>query len=185
MQVLDQDQVSMVIKAPPAALYALAADVTRMPEFSPELRECRWLDGATQAVVGARFAARNKSARGPSWVNKPVITLVDPGRAISWARTEPFGGTVEWRYRFDPHDEGTLVTEAYQVTRPISRLGWLIIGAMSPGDRRAQMRAGMQETLCRMKEAVEATSGQPGDPQAAGLETRSAEDHASSPDRRQ
>lgn len=66
MQQLDRDEVSMVIEASPAALYALVADVTRMPEFSPELLECRWLDGASQAVVGARFAARNKSARGPS-----------------------------------------------------------------------------------------------------------------------
>jgi hypothetical protein len=162
MQVLDQDHVSMVIHASPAAVYAVVADVTRTPEFSPELLECRWLDGANQAVVGARFAARNKSARGPSWVNKPVITGVEPGRFISWERTEPLGGTVEWRYRFDPHDEGTLVTESYRVTVPISRLGWLIITTMSPGDRRAQLRTGMHETLRRIKEVVEATPHQPG-----------------------
>ena len=63
MQTLDHDQVTMVINASPATLYALVADVTRMPELSPELQECRWLDGASAATVGARFAARNKAAR--------------------------------------------------------------------------------------------------------------------------
>lgn len=156
MQTLDHDEVTLTMAASRDDVYAAVADITRMPEFSPELRECRWLDGASAPAVGARFAARNKVTRGPSWVNKPVITALEPGRAISWARTEPFGGTVEWSYRFDPHDDGTLVTESYRVTKPIARIGWLIIGTMSATkDRRAQIRTGMQETLQRIKDVVE------------------------------
>ena len=156
VQALDHDEVSMHMTAAPETVFALIADVTRMPEFSPELLECRWLDGATAPAVGARFAARNKVARGPSWVNKPVITAFAPGRAISWARTEPFGGTVEWSYRFDPSGNGTLVTESYRVTRRIGRIGWLIIGTMAKGNRQAQLRHGMEETLRRIKSVVEA-----------------------------
>jgi hypothetical protein len=156
MQTLDHDEVSLPIAAAPGAVYALVADVTRMPEFSPELRECRWLGEATAPAVGARFAARNKVTRGPSWVNKPVITVLEADRAISWSRTEPFGGTVEWSYRFEPHDGGTLVTESYRVTKPISRFGWLIIGTMSAtDDRRAQLHAGMEQTLQRIKQVAE------------------------------
>lgn len=158
MQSLDHDEVSTVVNAEPAAVYALVADVTRMPEFSPELRECRWLGGATQPQVGARFAARNKVRRGPSWVNKPVITTVEPGRVISWARTEPFAGTVEWTYRFDPHAEGTVVTESYRVTKPVGRIGWLIVTSMTPGDRAAQLREGMDATLRRIKEVAESSA---------------------------
>ena len=33
-------------------VYELVADVTRMPEFSPEIRRCSWLDGATGPAVG-------------------------------------------------------------------------------------------------------------------------------------
>jgi uncharacterized membrane protein len=154
MQDLDHDEVSLVIDAPPQTLYELVADVTRMPELSSELVECHWLDGATQPAVGARFAARNKVKRGPSWVNKPVITTVEPGRAISWARTEPFGGTVEWAYRFDPEGNGTRVTESYRVTKPIGRIGWFIIGSMAGGDRRSQLRAGMEDTLRRINDAA-------------------------------
>lgn len=159
MQSLDHDEVSAFIEAAPEQIYALVADVTKMPTFSPELVECHWLNGATEAAVGARFAARNKVTRGPSWVNKPVITALEPGQAISWARTEPFGGTVEWSYRFDPADGGTRVTEAYRVTKPIGRIGWLIIGTMSATkDRRGQLRTGMEQTLQRLKAAVETDS---------------------------
>lgn len=157
-QPLDADEVSIVIEAPAEQVYALVADVTRMPEFSPELLECRWLNGASEPVVGASFSARNKAARGPSWGNKPVITAVEPGRYISWARAEPFAGTVEWSYRFEPWGSGTRVTERYHVTRPLKWLGWLIIGVMSPGDRQAQMRAGMEETLRRIKSTAEAAT---------------------------
>jgi Polyketide cyclase / dehydrase and lipid transport len=155
MQTLDHDEVRLVMSAPPATVHTLIADVTRMPEFSPEIVECRWLDGATGPAVGARFAARNKFRRGPSAVNKPVITALEAGRLVSWSRTEPFGGTVEWTYKFLPHADGTEVVESYRVTKPVSRIGWLIIGAMASRDRRGQLRAGMQQTLQRIRFAVE------------------------------
>jgi Polyketide cyclase / dehydrase and lipid transport len=164
MQQLDHDEVSLVIDAPPGTLYALVADVTRMPELSPELVECHWLDGATEPAVGARFAARNKVKRGPSWVNKPVITTVEPSRAISWARTEPFGGTVEWTYRFDAEGNGTRVTESYRVTKRIGRVGWLIIGSMAGGDRRSQLRAGMRDTLRRINDMTAGTASRTAEP---------------------
>jgi hypothetical protein len=126
-----------------------------MPEFSPEIVWCRWLDGATGPGVGARFAARNKFRRGPSAVNKPVITGLQAGRLISWSRTEPFGGTVEWTYEFLPHADGTEVVESYRVTKPVSRIGWLIIGAMASRDRRGQLHAGMQQTLQRIRSVAE------------------------------
>jgi ribosome-associated toxin RatA of RatAB toxin-antitoxin module len=33
----------MHVEAPAANLYELVADVTRMPELSPEIRRCTWL----------------------------------------------------------------------------------------------------------------------------------------------
>lgn len=155
-QTFDHDEVRLVIAAPPDAVYEAVADVTRMPEFSPEVTECRWLDGATGPAVGARFAARNKFTRGPAVGNKPVITAVDPGRLISWSRTEPFGGTVEWTYEFLPHAEGTEVVESYRAVKPVSRIGWVIIGTFSSKDRRSLQRAGMEETLQRLRSSLEA-----------------------------
>jgi hypothetical protein len=159
IQQLDHDAVSLHIFAPPETIYQLVADVTRTPEFSPEIVECVWLDGATTPAVGARFKARNKMPNRPTFSNKPVITVVEPGKAFAFARTEPFGGTVEWRYDFAPDGTGTLVTESYSVTKPVSRIGWFIIGTLfARKNRQADLRKGMTETLERLREAAESQS---------------------------
>lgn len=155
-QDLDHDTVSLHMDARPEDVYALVSDVTRTPELSPEILECTWLDGATGPAVGARFKARNKVPNRPSWNNKPVVTVADPGRQFSFARTEPFAGTVEWTYRFEPDGAGTMVTESYAVTRDLSPIGWFVIGTLfARKDRRADLHAGMEETLQRIRKIVE------------------------------
>jgi hypothetical protein len=108
--------------------------------------------------VGARFAARNKFRRGPAVGNKSVVTAVEPGRRFSWARTEPFGGTVEWTYEFLPHPEGTEVVESYRAVKPVSRIGWWIISFFSSPERAKVQREGMQQTLERLRAYVESTA---------------------------
>jgi len=155
-QQLDHDSVSVHMNARPEHVYALVADVTRTPEFSPEILRCEWLDGATEANVGARFAARNKVPKRPAWTNKPVVTIVEPGKKFAFARTETGGGTVEWTYEFTAEGDGTLVTESYDVTKPIPALGWFIIGTLfNRKDRRTDLRNGMQLTLERIRMVAE------------------------------
>jgi hypothetical protein len=156
MQTLDHDSVTMHIEAPAESIYELVADVTRTPEFSPEILWCKWLDGATGPVVGARFAARNKVPRRPAWTNKPVVTIVEPGNAFGVSRTEKFAGTIEWTYRFEPEGTGTLVTESYRVTEPITPIAWFMITYLfNRPDRRTDLRNGMEETLQRLRTTAE------------------------------
>lgn len=156
IQSLDHDSISLRMQATPEHVYALVSDVTRTPEFSPEILECTWLDGATGPAVGARFKARNKVANRPAWHNKPVVTAAEPGRRFSFARTEPFGGTVEWTYTFEPNSDGTLVTESYAVTKPLHPIGWFMIGVLfARKNRRADLREGMEHTLQRLRAAAE------------------------------
>ena len=160
MQSLDHDQVSLHMNATAEAVYALVADVTRTPEFSPEVRRCTWLDDATGPAVGARFEAVNHAGRFPEWKNQPVVIAAEPGREFAFSRTERFAGTLVWRYRLEPDGIGTLVTESYEVTRPISRIGWFIIDRLAGlHDRRADLRRGMEKTLQRMRETVEREDG--------------------------
>jgi hypothetical protein len=157
MQTLDRDEVSTTVAAPPERLYALVADVTRMPEFSPEVVRCRWLGGATGPAVGARFEAVNASASGRTWKNRPVVTVAEPGREFAFTRTEPFAGSIAWRYCFEPVAEGTRVVESYEVERPVTRLGWFVIERIfRGGNRREALRAGMRATLERLRVAAEA-----------------------------
>ena len=157
MQTLDRDQVELFVAASPERVYELVADVTRTPEFSPAIVRCTWLDGATGAAVGARFEAVNTTEHGKTWKNRPVVTVVDPGREFAFARTEPFAGTLVWRYRFQTEGTGTRVVESYEVTRPVTRFGWFLIEKVfgGPRDARAQLHTGMETTLQRLRAAAE------------------------------
>ena len=156
MQTLDRDEVSAVVAARPEQVYALVADVTRMPEFSPEVVSCRWIGGADGPAVGARFEAVNVASAGRRWRNRPEVLVAEPGREFAFGRTERMAGTVIWRYRFEPDGEGTRVVESYEVTRPVSRMGWWAIEKVfGGGNRREVLRAGMRTTLDRIATAVE------------------------------
>jgi hypothetical protein len=156
MQTLDRDEVSMLIHAPAEDVYALVADVTRTPEFSPAVVRCTWLDGATGPAVGARFEAVNTTAAGKTWKNRPVVTAAVPGREFAFSRTEPFAGTLLWRYRFLPENGATRVIESYEVTRPITRIGWFVIERIfKVTDVAVGLHSGMQTTLERLRAAAE------------------------------
>lgn len=158
-QELTADQVSRHIGTPPQVLYDLVSNVTRTPEITSAIVSCAWLDGATAPAVGARFKAVNKAGRGPNWSNKPVVIAADPGKEFAWARTEPFGGTVAWRYSFTAEGTGTRVTESYQVTKELSVVGWFIIDTLyGLKDRRSDVHAGMLATLDRLAEITEAAN---------------------------
>ncbi|HWC35394.1 MAG TPA: SRPBCC family protein [Mycobacteriales bacterium] len=155
-QELTTDRVSRHIEARPEALYSLVSDVTRTPEYSPEVVKCTWIKGATGPVVGARFKAINHAGRVPDWPNKPVVTVADAGRAFAFERSEVGGGTIEWRYTFEPEGTGTLVTESYTVLKPVNALGWFIIDTLAGlKDRESDLRRGMTESLDRIAAIVE------------------------------
>ncbi len=157
MQTLDHDELSVTVDARPDVVYALISDVTRTPEFSPEIISCSWLDGATGPTVGARFKATNKTNRNrPSWNNTPVVTVADPGREFAFSRSEKFAGTIVWRYLLEPEGNRTRLTESYTVLKPVSRLGWFVIEKVfGNSDRRADLRSGMIKTLRRVSTAAE------------------------------
>ena len=156
MQELTSDTIDIIIGAPPETVYALITDIDKMADFSPELVSCRWLDGATGPAVGARFEAVNKLPSSRQWKNRPVVVTFDPPREFAISRTEPFAGTVVWRYQLQPMEAGTRLVESYEVTRPVTRVGWFIIERLFHGhDRRSALRAGMNQTLMRLKAAAE------------------------------
>jgi len=155
-QELTSDHVERYIEASPEVLYDLIADVTRTPERTPDIARCEWIDGATGPAVGARFKATNHQGRGPDWSNKPVVTVADRGEEFSFTRTEPFAGTILWRHRFVAEGSGTRVIESYEVTKPVSIVGWFIIDTLyGLKDRRRDLRASMIASLDRVAELVE------------------------------
>ncbi|WP_104167332.1 SRPBCC family protein [Arthrobacter sp. SX1312] len=162
MQTLDRDELSIHIEAPLEDVYEIVADVTRTPEYSPEVASCVWLGGAAGPALGARFKAQNRIGKS-RWSNKPIITAVLQGREFAFARTEPLCGTVHWRYRFEPEHGGTRVTESYEVVRPITRAGWIIVSGFGRDrNRRKTLHDGIEESLHRLRTIAEqAQTGAP------------------------
>jgi uncharacterized protein YndB with AHSA1/START domain len=150
------DEVTIEIDAPPTRVYDLVADITRMGDWSPECRRCRWVKGATGPVAGARFKARNKGRRGPSWFNTPTVTIAEPAREFAFNRSGPGIGSYTWRYVFAPTATGTRLTESYDVERHLAgAMSWLTRKWVGSADRDDDLHDGMETTLARVKAAAE------------------------------
>jgi len=107
--------------------------------------------------VGARFKAKNKGARGPSWSSTPVVTVAEPGRTFAFNRSGPGIGSYTWRYDFEPIATGTRLTESFEAERPLGKaMTWITMKWTGSADRDADLHQGMLTTLARIKEAAEA-----------------------------
>jgi uncharacterized protein YndB with AHSA1/START domain len=149
----DTAQVTMSIAADPEIVYKLVSDVTRMGEWSPETTSCRWLDGASGPVVGARF--RGTNARGLArWSTTCTVTAADPEREFSFSVAFGPIPISLWSYTFTPTDTGCDVTESWVDKRAL----WMKLGSpavMAIVDRGKHNAAGMEKTLAALKTAAE------------------------------
>jgi hypothetical protein len=152
------DAVSIDIAAPPDRVYELVADITRMGEWSPECYQCTWTKGATGPAVGARFKAKNKGGRGPSWFNTPEVTVAEAGREFAFNRSGPGIGSYTWRYVLEPTRDGTKLTESFDAERPLAGfMTWLTMKWTGSEDRDDDLHKGMLTTLDRIKAAAESS----------------------------
>ena len=151
---LTQDSEQIVISATPERLYPMVADLCRMGEWSPECQQVEWEDGATGPVEGARFVGHNRG--GPKglmrWSRRGRVLTADVGREFAFVTEEGGNEGVRWRYRFDPVQGGTRVTESYEVHRIPA---WARIVDV-PTNRARELRGAMQHTLEQLKGAAEA-----------------------------
>ena len=140
------------IAAPPERVWELVGDVTRMPEWSPELRRLRVV-GRNPVRVGSTLLGLNR--RGlVAWPTSSTVTRFDPGRAVAW-RTRESGAT--WTYELEAADGGTRLTgrrDLPEFSRLTSVLGPVIGGAAGHDQ---ELAAGIRTTLARIKESVEAS----------------------------
>ena len=104
--------VSRDMAASPDAVWALVADLSRMPEWSPENERLEWLGGATGAVVGARFRGTNRNG-SRSWKGVGEITALEPGRMLGFTVSAGPFKISDWSYSIESTDGGCRVTETW------------------------------------------------------------------------
>jgi len=149
-----QGEVRMHIDASPEAVWSTLADVERMGEWSPECYRVKWLDGAeAPATTGARFKGHNKSGL-LRWSMTCEVKVADRGRELAWSTVKGGHDVVVWRYRLDPSNGGTDVTESFEALRwPFSVR---VFEDIVMRDRDHKRDHAMRTTLERIKAVVEA-----------------------------
>jgi Polyketide cyclase / dehydrase and lipid transport len=144
---------SIVINRPAAEVFGVVADVTRMGEWSPECTECRWVAPATGPALGATFEGDNVASLGPitlkKWTTTSEITAFEQDRVFEFLAED----ITTWRYELTERDGVTTLTESFSHAPFTGTQGFLYNTVMR---RPAGMTKGMQQTLAKMKAALEA-----------------------------
>jgi uncharacterized membrane protein len=153
---LRQDSQSVEIEASAEQIYQLVADLPRMGSWSPECRQVEWLDGSTGPAEGATFIGHNRGGPGGlmKWSRRGRVLTADPGREFAFVTEEGGRESTQWRYRLEPVEAGTRVTESYTVH-------WIPTWARIvdvPTNRARELREAMRHTLEQLKGAAEATA---------------------------
>ena len=139
------------IAASPDRVWAVVSDVTRMPQWSPELRRLYAVGGRTPRV-GMTLIGINR--RGwVAWPTTSKVTRLEPQRAVAW-KTRESGAT--WTYELAETATGTRLTSRRDLpsfTRGTTLLGPVIGGAEGHD---VELAAGLRATLERIKASIEA-----------------------------
>jgi len=112
-------RVEVTVDAPPAAVWDVVRDVTRVGEWSHECTSVVWLDGATEAHPGVRFQGHNHASIF-RWGRVCEIVTSEPWE-LTW-RTVPsrfYPDTTTWTIRLHETPDGrTRIEQSFQGAGP-------------------------------------------------------------------
>jgi len=149
-----QASVTLHIDAEPTRVWELISDITRMGEYSPEVFEAEWLDGATGPEVGARYRGHVKrNERGPTYWTTCEVTECSPGEVFEFGVMMGDKAMNTWRYEFAPGGGGgTDATESFRLSGKILPAIWYPLGGFL---RQRRNERDMLRTLERVKAVAE------------------------------
>ena len=114
---LTEDHVEVVMDVDAELLNEMVSDLPRIGEWSPECEKVDWEGDVTVPVEGTTLIGHNVVGPGRR------IRYSRHGRVLKADRAKEFGSITDeggrestlWRYRFEPAETGTRVTESYEV----------------------------------------------------------------------
>jgi uncharacterized protein YndB with AHSA1/START domain len=151
-----QSSVTVHIDAEPRAVWELISDITRMGDYSPEVFEAEWLDGATGPEVGARYRGHVKrNEMGPTYWTTCKVTECVPGEVFEFAVIMRDRPVNTWRYEFVPAAAGgTDVIESFRMPDNLWTKLWKPLGGFLRENRNTR---DMRRTLERVRDVAEAS----------------------------
>ena len=156
-----QHKDSITIDRPPADVYAIVSDVTRMGELSPVCTSGAWRDPAQAGQTGAWFTGRN-AIGDITWDTHCKVVAAEPDREFSFINMGADGDVelVRWGYTLEPQGAGTKVTESWRVLPAYPGFvsgGDPSIDVAARIDGMAQLaKDGIRDTLASLKRVAEA-----------------------------
>jgi uncharacterized protein YndB with AHSA1/START domain len=140
------------IDAPPSRVWAALTDLSRMPEWSPELvRMVPLKPGGLK--VGQQYLGINRR-KAVIWPTRSVVAVLEPEQALAW---DTRSSGARWIYELSPDGAGTRVVHRRPVPRRLTLLSKVFTPlALGGSDEHAdELEHGMAQTLARLKAAVE------------------------------
>jgi uncharacterized protein YndB with AHSA1/START domain len=144
-------QAQIDINAPVEKVWALIADVGRMPEWSPQ---CRLMKALGPVRPGTRTINLNRRNR-LFWPTTSTVTEVIPERKLAFRVNA--NGTI-WSYELEPTPEGTRVVESRRAENgEVKAASNATINALFGGvpSFEKELVDGMNSSLARIKAAAE------------------------------
>lgn len=150
---------SVVVDAPPAAVYDVVSDVTRTGEWSPVCRRAEWEEPG-RTGEGARFLGHNDDGTR-QWTTTSTVVTARPGEEFTWEVGQSF---VRWSYLMRPTEDGsaTVLTHAWEVLPALHGMYADKYGDEAPevlARRTESAHASIPKTLASIKEIVERDAG--------------------------
>jgi uncharacterized protein YndB with AHSA1/START domain len=142
-----------IVDAPADRVWELLCDLSRMPDWSPELvRMVPLKPGGLR--VGQWYLGINRR-KGVVWPSRSVVAVLEPGRSLAWD-TRTSG--ARWIWELIPDGDRTRVVHRRPVPRALTGVSKLFASGFLGGtDSHAdELEDGMTLTVSRLKAAVEA-----------------------------
>lgn len=144
-------EATLTIDATPAQVWAMVTDVARMSSWSPQV--VRTVVFGHPVQLGTRFLNINHQG-WKHWPTTATVTRFAPHRDFAFRIVE---NRTVWSFQLEPVDGGTRVTHRRELPHGISGLsrGLTAIGLGGQASFTAELKAGMEQTLQRLKADAE------------------------------
>lgn len=143
-------QAHIDIEAPPAKVWALIADLRRMPQWSPQ---CRWMKAFGPLRPGTRTLNLNRRFR-TFWPTTARIVEVVPEKRLAFRVST--NGTI-WSYELEAHGQGTRLVESRHAENGVTAYSNLAVNLLFGGTTNfeRELVEGMNASLAKIKAAAE------------------------------
>jgi uncharacterized protein YndB with AHSA1/START domain len=142
------------VDAPPEQVWDLLTDLSRLPDWSPEL--VRMLPLKRGGLRTGQWYLGITRRKAVVWPTRSVVAVLEPGRSLAW---DTRSSGARWIWELAPAGASTHVVHRRPVPSSLTGLSKVFAAAFLGGTEghADELEEGMARTVARMKAAAEAS----------------------------